>query len=183
MPLQSPHISTLSVVHTPKKPTENNILSTVERLVKEEKIKINALALLQQAEELVVQADFPNRSLGYKHRLITQGKGYALREKRTLTLHEHLRAVLSELSPINQKTEYQWILSICQGVLSTQTPERLALVLLEQTLRLNNKALPKTKKRLISFSQWLKRQTVAYQHTWEGQRLAVIIELLQFKST
>lgn len=183
MALQSTYHPSFSVVTTsPKRPiTKNPLLRTVDTLVRQEKIKYEAFDQLHQAEEVVLPTDFSVGKINYKHRAMAKGKGYTLREKRTATLQEHLHTVLPELSVTHQKLERQWVLGLCQGLLQSQTPERLALVLLEQSLRSTKNSLPKTKKTLSYFAQWLKRQTVAYQHTWEGQRLAVIIDLLQFK--
>jgi hypothetical protein len=181
MALQSTYHPNFSVVKAKKPVAKNPLLRTVDSLIQQEKMKEKAFRQLQQAEEVVVAQDVSLGKLNYKHRFVAQGAGYALREKRMPTLQEHLHAVLPNLSIQHQRLERQWVLAVCNGVLQCQPPERLALVLLEQSLRLHKQSLPKAKKALITFSYWLKSQTVAYKNTDEGQRLAVIIDLLQFK--
>jgi hypothetical protein len=186
MALQHPHtnlINTATRTTEPAQPTRENLADRLHHVMLTEATRQASLSQLAQMSEITLPQDIGGYKIAYKHRHIAQGNGYKLREKRQATCCQHLQNRVEELSIKTQKTERQWVFALSQGLLMSQPPQQLIECLLIKKLQENNPTFAKLSKELFELSQWLKRLTVAYQHTWEGQRLAVIVELLQFKAT
>jgi hypothetical protein len=186
MALQHPHPH---IINPSTRTTETEIAACAKEnladrlhyvMLKEATIQA-ALTQLEQNSETTLLQEISCHKIAYKHRFIAQGKGYQLTKQRQNTIEQQLQKALVELNPKSQKAERQWVFSLSEGVLFSKSPEQLVENLLMKKLQQTNPTFTKLSKELFELAQWLQRQTVAYQHTWEGQRLAVIIDLLQFK--
>lgn len=166
MALQHPSINITTLNNLTHQPTRENLTD-----------RLHYIILQEETRQVVISC----HKIAYKHRHIAKGKGYQLTEKRQVTLAQHLQTKSEELHLKTQKIERQWVFALSQGLLATQPPQQLIENLLMRKLQQGNPTFLQLSKELFELSLWLKRQTVAYQQTWEGQRLSVIIQLLQFR--
>jgi hypothetical protein len=160
-------------------PSRENLRNQLQYVILQEEIKQATLAQQAQLNEAVAVADISCHKIQYTHRHVVKGKGYGLRQRRQPSLTQHLQTVLQQLDIKTHSIERQWLYGLTQGLLVSKPPMQLVESLLMLKLQKNNPTFLQLSNQLFQFAQWLKQQTVAYQSTWEGQRLAEIIQCLK----